>query len=53
LVTTETCDYTVGYIVPQFAYDRGWHEASAASCHPGAYDTLLDAASQVLRDVRR
>jgi neutral ceramidase len=53
LVAAETCDYTTGYIVPQSAYNRGGYEASAALCHPGAYDTLLDAASQVLRNVCR
>ena len=53
LLTVETCDYTTGYIVPRPAYDRGGYEASAASCDPSAYETLLDAAGQALGSVGR
>ena len=53
LVTVETCDYTTGYVVPRLAYERGGYEASAASCDPSAYDTLLDAACEVLRGLGR
>ena len=48
LVTVEVCDYTVGYMIPQAAYDRGGYEARAASCHPSSHERLLGCGERVV-----